>query len=423
MRTLPDLVEVEFLKGRKVMKQYLNRAGLLAGGVLAAAALVACGGGSKASSSSTGTSTTTSTAGVLNVALTDSPACGFDAVNVTVTKVMVNKSDTASDTDPNWITLPIIPARKINLLTLTNGVLDNMVTSSLDAGHYGQVRLGLDANSSGTANTVVRNGAATELSLDTPSAVTAGLKINGGFDITAGATTSLVIDFDACKSVVGKGDGSYALKPVLTLVPAALNGISGVVAAGSLPRHVMVYAEQNGQIVASATPDLQTGVFLVSHLAEGNYDVVVVSDNSAASVVSGVPVTATATTAISTAGSPLALAPSSNASVSGSVTLTPANSAVTAYVTGKQLVPSGPVAIRFQGVDLTNAYTLAGLPLAAPQYAVYSTTLPLAFSPAVGVTPGVYSVEASATGYTTQSIGAVDLTAGNKTNLNFTLAP
>lgn len=404
------------------MKQQYTRAGLLICGVLAAAALVACGGKKNSDTSSTG-STTTSTAGTLTVALTDAPACGFDAVNVTVTRVLVNTSATAGDNDATWISMPLVPARKINLLSLTNGVLDNLVTSSLDAGHYSQVRLGLDANTSGTANTVVPTGTTTELPLDTPSAVSVGLQVNGSFDITAGATTSLAIDFDACRSVASKGNGSYALRPVLNIVPSALNGISGVVSASSLTRHVMVYAEQNGQIVGSASPDLQTGVFLVSHLAAGNYDLVITSDNSAASVISGIPVTATATTAVSTQAMPLSLALSNNASVSGSVTLTPASSTVTAFVTAKQVMPSGPVAIKYQGVALTNAYTLAGLPLAAPQYAAYSATLPLAFSPAVGVTPGVYSLEASAAGYTTQSIGAVDLSGGNKSGVNFTLAP
>ena len=116
--------------------------------------------------------------------------------------------------------MPLVPARKINLLSLTNGVLDNLVTSSLDAGHYSQVRLGLDANTSGTANTVVPTGTTTELALDTPSTVSVGLKVNGSFDITAGATTSLAIDFDACRSVASKGNGSYALRPVLACLGA-----------------------------------------------------------------------------------------------------------------------------------------------------------------------------------------------------------
>ncbi|GAB3455335.1 DUF4382 domain-containing protein [Massilia terrae] len=404
------------------MKQQLTKVGLLAGSALAAAVLGACGGGG-GSSGSTTTPTVTSSTGTVAVALTDAPACGFDSVNVTVTKVMVNKSDTASDTDASWLSLPLSPARKINLLSLTNGVVDTLATGSLDAGHYGQVRLVLDANSSGTANTVVRTGSTGELALDTPSGVTSGIKINGGFDVTAGATTNLVIDFDACKSVVSKGNGSYALKPVLTLVPAANNGISGVIAAAALTHHVMIAAEQNGQIIASTTPDVQTGVFVVSHLTAGNYDLVITSDNSAASVISAVPVAATGNTSVSTAAAPIALAQSATGSVSGSVTLNPVSATATPFVTAKQTLASGPVAIKYQGVDLTNAYTLANLPLAAPQYAAYSTTLPLAFNAASGVTPGVYSLEASATGYTTKSVAAVDLSKGNQTGVNFTLTP
>lgn len=64
--------------------------------------------------------------GSLRVFLTDAPACGFDAVNVTVTKVRVNRSSSASDTDPGWTDMALIPPRKINLLDLANGVLDSL---------------------------------------------------------------------------------------------------------------------------------------------------------------------------------------------------------------------------------------------------------------------------------------------------------
>jgi hypothetical protein len=406
------------------MKKQISRFGLAAGAVLAAASLAACGGGGDSSTTPT-TTTPTATFGSLSVALTDAPACGFDAVNVTVTKVRVNKSATAGDTDSSWVDLALSPARKINLLSLTNGVLDTLGQASLDPGHYGQIRLVLDANASGTANTVIPTGGTKEVALDTPSAVQSGLKLNGEFDITAGAQTSLVIDFNACKSVVKKGNAGYALKPVLTLVPAAQNGISGVIAASALTQHVMVSAEQNGQVIASTTPDQQTGVFLVSHLAAGNYDLVITSDNSAASVIGAVPVTATGTTSVSSAAAPLALVQSATGSISGTVTLSPASSTEAAYAAAKQTLGSGKtVTIKYQGADITSgAYSLTGLPLVAPQYAAYSATLPLAFSAATGVTPGAYAVEASANGYTTKSAGTVDISTGNKSGVNITLTP
>jgi hypothetical protein len=404
------------------MKKQISRFGLAAGAVLAAASLAACGGGGDSSTTPT-TTTPTATFGSLSVALTDAPACGFDAVNVTVTKVRVNKSATAGDTDSSWVDLALSPARKINLLSLTNGVLDTLGQASLDPGHYSQIRLVLDANASGTANTVIPTGSTKEVALDTPSAATSGLKLAGEFDITANTTTSLVIDFDACKSVLKKGNAGYALKPVLSLVPNTQNGISGVIASGALTHHVMVLAERGGQVIASTTPDLQTGVFLVSHIPAGDdYDVVITSDNSATSVIGGVRVTAGATTSLSTASTPLSLAPSNTASISGTVTATPATTEPI-YVTAKQVLSgSFVVTVRSQGADITNGtYTLANLPTAAPQYAQWSPTLPLSFAPTP--TPGVYSVEASSAGYTTKSAGNVDVTAGSKSGVNITLTP
>ena len=81
---------------------------------VAAALLAACGGGG--SSSTTG-------AGTLRVALTDAPACGYDEVNVTVEKVRVHQSSSAGDGDGGWSEVVLNPARKVNLLDLTNGVL------------------------------------------------------------------------------------------------------------------------------------------------------------------------------------------------------------------------------------------------------------------------------------------------------------
>lgn len=401
------------------MKQHFTRLGLLAGSVLCAASLVACGGKGSSSASSTGP-TPAATTGSLSVALTDAPACGFDAVNVTVSKVRVNQSATAADTDGTWIDLPLSPARKIDLLTLSNGVLDMLGQTSIAAGHYGQIRLVLDT--SANANTVVPTGSTQEVAMDTPSAAQSGLKINGGFDITSGSLTNVVIDFDACKSVLRKGNGAYALKPVLTLVPTAPNGITGVVTASALTHHVMVMAEQNGQVIASATPDVQSGVFLVSHLNAGNYDLVITSDNSAASVIASVPVTASATTAVSTAAAPLALAASTTASISGTVTATPAATDAI-YVAAKQALSSGQtVTIKYQGADVSNgSYTLANLPQSAPQYVAYSATLPLTFAP--GATGGVYAVEASSTGFTTKSAGTVDITGGSKSGVDITLTP
>ena len=405
------------------MNKTFHQAGLLAGSALIATALVACGGGG--GSGGTSTPTTTASTGTLSVALTDAPACGFDAVNVTVNKVRVNSSASASDTDAGWTDITLNPARKINLLNLTNGVLDTLGQADLPAGHYSQLRLVLDANTgTGLANSVVPTGG-TEQTLTTPSAVQSGIKLVNEFDVAAGQKVDLVLDFDACKSVVTQGKGKYLLKPVVKVVPVAAVGISGVVATSLLGSHVVVSAQQNGTIVASTVPNATTGEFFLSHLATGNYDVVVTADGHAADVIGAVPV-ASGSTVVSTAAAPLDLPVSATNSIAGTVTL-PANATEAAYVSAKQTFAAGPtVTLKYAGADIsTGAYTIANLPVAAPQYAVYSATLPLTFTAATTVLPGVgkYRVEASGTGYTTGAINAVDISTANATAVNFALTP
>jgi hypothetical protein len=406
------------------MKTTFRQAGLLAGSIIAAASLTACGGGGGGSTSPA--PTPVATAGTLSVSLTDAPACGFDAVNVTVNKVRVNTSTSAGDTDAGWTDITLNPAKKINLLNLTNGLLESLGQTSLPAGHYTQMRLVLDANTgTGMANSVVPTGGV-ETSLSTPSAVQSGIKLVNGFDVAAGQTTRVVLDFDACKSVVTQGKGRYSLKPVVKVVPSTATGtgITGYVATSLLAAHVSVSAQQNGAIVGATVPDPATGAFTLTHLAAGNYDVVITADNSAASVIGAVPVTATAATTLSTAAAPLTMATSATGSIGGTVTL-PASATEPAYVAAKQTFAAGPtVTIRYAGADITTgAYTIANLPLAAPQYAAYSATLPLSFATAVTVLPGAgkYRVEASGTGYAVKAIDLVDISTANAAKVDFTL--
>jgi hypothetical protein len=396
--------------------------GLLATSAIASAALVACGGSGSSSPAPT------TTMGTLGVSMTDAPACGFDAVNVTVNKVRVHQSATASDTDAGWTDITLSPAKKINLLNLTNGVLETLGQTTLTPGHYSQLRLVLDANAgTGLANSVIATGSTTEKTLETPSATQSGIKLVNEFDVAAGQRVDLVLDFNACKSVVTTGSGKYLLKPVVKVIPTAINGISGFVNTALLGSHVMVSAQQNGAIVSSTVPST-TGEFFLARLVPGNYDVVITADDRAASVVGAVPVASTtSTTALSTAAAPINLAASTSASISGTVTMTPASATEPAYVAAKQSFAAGPtVTIKYQGADLaTGAYTLAQLPVAAPQYTAYSATLPLVFTQNLTSTPGAgkYQLDTSATGYTTKSLTSVDISVANQTNVNFSLVP
>ncbi|MCC7641980.1 MULTISPECIES: DUF4382 domain-containing protein [unclassified Janthinobacterium] len=390
--------------------------------VTAAALLSACGGG--------GSSSDTNLSGTLGVAITDAPACGFDAVNVTVNKVRVHQSATAGDTDAGWTDITLSPARKINLLNLTNGALENLGQTPLTPGRYTQLRLVLDANAgSAMANSVVPSGTVNEVSLDTPSAVQSGIKLVNQFDVAAGQRVDLVLDFDACKSVVRKGNGGFALKPVVKVVPTVLNGINGFVPPALLTQHVMVTAQQNGTIVAATAPNATTGEFYLARLVPGNYDVVITADNSATAVIAAVPVaTATSTTTLSSASAPINLVAAATAPgiIGGTVALAPVSSTEVATVSAKQSFAAGPtVTVKYQGVDIaTGAYALT-LPTVAPQLAPYSATLPLVFTAQANTLPGTgkYKVEAAANGYAVQTLPSVDIATANQLGVSFTLIP
>lgn len=390
----------------------------LIAGMSAAALLAACGGGGGAQAP-----------GTLSVAMTDAPSCGFDEVNVTVQKVRVHQSASAGENDAGWTDISLNPARKINLLDLTNGALEELGQTPLAAGHYTQMRLVLDPNAGASlANSVVLTTSpanTTEISLDTPSAVQSGIKLNHEFDVASGQRVDLVLDFNACKSIVAKGNGKYALKPVVNVIPTVLNGIDGFVSPALLGSHVQVSAQQNGAVVRATVPNAN-GEFFLARLAPGNYDVVITADDHAAAVIGTVPVASTTSVVkVSTDSAPIGLQNSVAGSISGTALLNPVSATEVAYVAAKQSFAAGPtVTVKYQGADVASgAYTLSQLPVAAPWFAPYSATLPMIFAAQANTTPGTgkYLVEASATGYATQFTPSVDISTANQSGVNFTL--
>jgi len=376
--------------------------------MLALAALVGgCGGGSGGGGggSSAGTST-------LSVSLTDAPGCGVEAVYVTVSKIRVHQSGGASENDRGWSEIALQPPRRINLLDLTNGVLEPLGQTTLPAGHYTQIRLVLDPNAGSVlANSVVVSG--DEIELDTPSAMQSGIKLIHEFDMVAGQQVDLVLDFDACKSIVKRGKGRKAgkpgfnLKPVIKVIPAELNGIRGVVDQSLRGSNVAVSAQIGGSVVRSTIPDATTGAFLLARLDPGTYDVVITADGHATAVIAAVPVADNASvTEISTSAAPVILPNSTTGFIRGTASLDPPSATESALLTARQTFSGGPiVTVKSQSADPdTGAYEL-NLPVDAPVLGGYEVggTLPIPLNPQPALA-GLYNLEASATGYETKSI-------------------
>ena len=368
----------------------------------------------------------TSAPGSIRVSMTDAPACGFDEVNVTVNKLRVHQSSSATENSSGWTDITLIPARKINLLDLNNGIVKVLGEAPLTAGHYTQLRLVLDPNIPNTpnslANSVVLTGETKETALDTPSAVQSGIKLIHEFDVASGQRVDLMLDFNACKSIVKRGNGTYALKPVIKVLPFALNGIAGFVDSALLGSNVTVTAQQNGVIVQSTAP-FQTGEFFLTRLLPGSYDVVIAADGHATATIANVSVaTATSVVNVSDSVTRISLPTSATRTVSGTAVLNPTSATEVAYVAAKQAlgISSVMTTVKFVAADdSTGAYTLT-LPIEAPLLGQYATPLPITFVAQSSVA-GHYTMEASATGYQTQS-ASKDISSANATQ-NFTLAP
>ena len=234
-------------------------------------------------------------------------ACGYEQVNVTVEKVRVHRSSTADDGDAGWSEVVLNPALRVNLLDLTNGVLAELGQAELPAGSYSQLRLQLAANGNRApyANSIVLEGQQDEIPLDTPSAQQSGLKMNLGLTVAPNELADVVLDFDACKSVVKRGNsGRYNLKPVVTVLPRVR--LDGLVAEGYVAQPIAlgstsVSLQQRGVPVRSTVP-ASDGRFVLYPVPAGSYDLVVSAEGRVTAVMTGVPISATSRTFVTPAG-------------------------------------------------------------------------------------------------------------------------
>ncbi len=187
--------------------------------------------------------------------LTDAP-CDYDHLYIDVEGMEIH-----SDSN-GWENVEDFNAGVYDLLELTNGLDTLLCQVELPAGKLSQIRLIL-----GDDNELIIG--ANNYPIKTPSAQTSGLKLNLHQNLSAGTSYTIWLDFDACKSVVKKGNGDYSLKPVIRVYSDSTNGkLKGVVQPDSLP--TSVYAiDGSDSFMTITNPD---GFFMICGL-DGNYDV------------------------------------------------------------------------------------------------------------------------------------------------------
>jgi len=196
----------------------------------------------------------------VNMHLTDGPSSVYDHVYIDIEQVVVTMNGGAS------VTLTPIRPGVYDILQFRNGLDTLLMQASLPAGTISQMRLVLGSN-----NSVVVGG--TSYPLSTPSASESGLKLNIDQTFAANGSYDIWIDFDAAKSILQTGGGTYKLKPVMRAYSATTNGsIKGYVLP--LTSMSIVYAI-DGTDTMAAIPNSADGFFEIRGMASGTYKIMI----------------------------------------------------------------------------------------------------------------------------------------------------
>jgi hypothetical protein len=258
----------------------------------------ACGGGG--SSGGGGGSSGGGETGTVSVGLTDSANGKYLAIYITIDEVQVNKKDSSSNGNSGWKTVAT-PMKTYNLLKLVNGVTEILGENELEVGTYHQIRLiiGKTAESENNidgvphpyANYVVlNNGDGSYVPLKIPSGYQTGVKLVHNFEVEDDGFVELVLDFEACKSVVETGSGKYILKPTIKVIePAQKSLVYGEVTDNiDSAIHItgaLVSAQISEGLSASVVrstltsdEDNQKGQYMLLLSPDQTYNIVVYSD-------------------------------------------------------------------------------------------------------------------------------------------------
>ncbi len=433
--------------------------------------LGACGGGGGGGSSAAPATPT----GSVNVQITDGPGDEFQHVWVTVRAIAFHTSPDQvwSSADATWLTTTLPAPVTVDLTTLNNGVLNSTLFAGLNlpAGTYRQIRFffdgaeaPLDASALATRDS---NGAAlqwndqveylngTSTPQESPLEIaypTQGIQLVGTFNVAAGSTLNLAVDFDLEHMIVPfnhDGQTYFTLRPNLQYFDMTQVGaISGTVDHTQLCQSVgaelaqapacafnlVVKAEllspdgSRHAVARETMVDPLTGNFtlypLATRDASGNpiaaYDVVIRGRNMETMLVTGVPVTAGTSPGGTGSAAPTvlqaaAITPMLNTGEYTAQFAVPLAPLTSGYAIFQQTLPGAgavPYEIRWRNTDPFTGRFRNPIPLqgasSALHVAAYNAGAALAFA---GVVPqegaGAYTVAANEAAYYRLGAGSV----------------
>ena len=153
----------------------------------------------------------------------------YSEVNITIYKIQVHLAGEDEDAEGEWIEWELFEPTEYNLIELEN-VSVLLSEGLLEPGKYTQIRLfvteasviievelEVEEKSNSEIDKEI-NVEPTPIDVEIPSGDQTGIKLIHPFEIVDGGETQLTIDFDAEKSIIKTGDGSYKLRPTIKVI-------------------------------------------------------------------------------------------------------------------------------------------------------------------------------------------------------------
>ena len=254
--------------------------------------LFACDGGGSGGGGSVDSSSDSSGTGTVSFGLTDTSTDKYQAVYVTIDEVQVNRNDSPSDDNGSWKVVAT-PRKTYNLLRLVNGVTETLGQNELAVGIYKQIRLIIgeipesENNIFGVAHpfanyVILADGSDKPLKI--PSGINTGIKLVHHFNVNEDQVVELLLDFDACRSVVRAGkSGKYILKPTIKVIePQDKSEVLGTVTERVITDSTETFAPISGALVSAQISEQSSASIARSTLTNenGEYSMLLSPDQS-----------------------------------------------------------------------------------------------------------------------------------------------
>jgi hypothetical protein len=191
------------------------------------------------------------------VRMTDAPG-NYSALNVAITKVEAYLEGTG------WVTLSS-NTHNTDVLTLTNGtelVLANKLAAQ--TGHYTRLRLTMGENNTVTIHD---NSGFNTHDLGWTGSSDNTVEVNIDRNVSSGATTSVLLDFNVAESVNQDILGNYSLMPDITWVEDEATGVKGTITGAD--HAVLTFVSGANSYTTYIAND---GRFMIRGMVNGLYD-------------------------------------------------------------------------------------------------------------------------------------------------------